>query len=139
MCHRRAPVPEPAGGQAGFSLLEVLIATVILSLTLAIILQGQAGGLATQAADASRLQATWVAEQVLLDSGQPGKLQPGRWRGQQGAFRYEVEAIPQYRLPLSHLGRVVACYVLTVTVSWQEKGRPKSLVVYTLRTRQEKS
>ncbi len=53
----RAPAPDQAEGQTGFSLLEVLVATLILSLTLVVILQGQAGGLATQAANSSRLQA----------------------------------------------------------------------------------
>lgn len=133
------PAPDLAEGQTGFSLLEVLVATLILSLTLVVMLQGQAGGLATQAANSSRLQAALLADKILNDYGQPGKLAPGRFQGQDGPWRYEVEITPQYRLTLTQTETAIACYLLQVKVSWSEKGRQRSLVTRTVRVRLGKS
>lgn len=120
--------------QSGLSLLEVLVATTIMSMTLVVLLQVLVGGLHARESGRRRLQAMSVAERVLLEYARPDVLAPGRQRGQDGAFAYIVQIEPQYQLSLEMNNSQIICYLIQVNVSWTERGRVKNLSTATVRT-----
>jgi general secretion pathway protein I len=90
-----------AGGRAGFTLIEVLVAVAIVSIALLAALR--AAGQGTTNADElrSRLLAGWVAENRLAEHRARGDWLPlgmergtGRQGGAEFAWREEVTALP---------------------------------------------
>ncbi|MCL6622282.1 MAG: prepilin-type N-terminal cleavage/methylation domain-containing protein [Syntrophobacterales bacterium] len=136
-----SPVPSEGRqrllGARGFTLLEVLVSLALVSLLAAVLLQVMTLGLRAQRASQLRTQALEVAGNLLQDfTREEGmRLAAGRRTGTQGPFRYEVVVEPQYALPLEGRPEIrVACYLVRITVAWEEQGRPRSLALTTLRT-----
>ena len=123
---RRAP-----GRQAGFTLLEVLVAFAILSMTVVVAVQGFAQGLRLLKLSGDHQQAALIADQKLREMVTPKE---GTESGSEGAFGWErvvkeiaaPELTPAGQQPKWHV------YEISVNVAWGESRRTVGLT--TLRT-----
>ena len=122
----------------GFSLLEVLVAATLMGLVLVVLLQVLTSALRAQEASRSHTQAVMVAEKVLWEYGDLRNLKRGSFQGREGRFAYQVRVEPQFQAPYAAQGRLLVCCLVQVTVSWEERGKTKSLEFQTLRTEAQK-
>jgi type II secretory pathway pseudopilin PulG len=118
---------------AGFSLLEVLVATTLMGLMLVVILQVLTSALRAQEASRSNTQAVLAAEKVLEEFSEKD-LARGTFQGREGRFDYQVRLEPQFQVPFPSRNKRLVCSLLQVMVSWEEQGKVKSLELQTLRT-----
>jgi general secretion pathway protein I len=125
--------------EAGFTLLEVLVALVILSVTLVAALQLVGGSLRLARASADHVAATLLADGLLAETG-PGPLPEGRRQGSDGPYRWvrEVTAAEALRpfAPDEPGADAVRLARVRVTVSW---GRDRRVELTTLRAWREGS
>jgi prepilin-type N-terminal cleavage/methylation domain-containing protein len=126
----------PAGkNEAGFSLLEVLVATGLMAVLAAILLQVMTLGLRAQKASLNQAQALEVASQVLQEYSREALLTPGTFQGKQGAYGYVVQIVPQYQVAAGRTERTqIMSFLVSVAVAWGEQGRPKTVELSTIRT-----
>jgi general secretion pathway protein I len=116
---------------AGFTLLEVLVAFAILSLTIVVAIQGMAQGLRLLKLSGDHQQAAMLADQKTREVVLPKE---GRESGTEGRFTWErtikpvsaPELAPAGQLPKWHV------YEIDVSVAWGEQRRAVS--ISTLRT-----
>ncbi len=121
--------------EQGFSLLEVLVATGLMAVLAAILLQVMTVGLRAQNASLNQAQALEVAGQVLQEYSREALLAPGTFQGNQRSFTYLVRITPQYEVAAGRTENTqITCYLLNVSVAWKEKGKPKSVELSTMRT-----
>jgi Tfp pilus assembly protein PilV len=125
--------PHPWRG-AGFSLLEVLVATTLMGLVLVVLLQVLTTALRAQEASLRRSQAVLVAEKVLQEYCAGFSLDAAQYQGREGEYAYRVSVTPQYEFSLQQTRGKVWAALIQVTVSWQEQGRVKSLELQTVRS-----
>ena len=129
---KEAPVSK---SEAGFSLLEVLVATGLMAVLAAIMLQVMTLGLRAQKASMDQAQALEVAGQVLQEYSREALLAPGAFQGTQGPYAYVVRVTPQYQVEAGRSGSTqVTCYLVAVAVTWGASDRPKSVELSTMRT-----
>lgn len=121
--------------ESGFSLLEVLVATALMAALAAILLQVMTVGLRAQKASRNRAQALEVASQVIQEYSREALLTPGTFQGRKEGFSFVVRIAPQYQIAAGRGGNTqVICYLVTVSVTWTERGAAKSVELNTLRT-----
>jgi len=118
----------------GFSLLEVLVATTLMGLVLVVLLQVLTGAMRAQEMTLEHARALQVAERALQESCTAMNLAAAQYQGQSGPYNYLVKVTPQYEVADQTLDRLVKCSLIQVTVSWQERGRNKSVSLETIRT-----
>ena len=117
--------------EAGFTLLEVLVAFAILSLTIVVAVQGFAQGLRLLKLSGDHQHAALVADEKAREVVQPKE---GKDNGTEGAFTWErvikevaaPELAPNGQNPKWHV------YEITVQVGWGDGKR--TVGVTTLRT-----
>lgn len=120
---------------AGFSLLEVLVAATLMGLMLVIILEVLTSTLRAQEASRSNTQAVLAAEKVLEEYSELRNYKEGTFQGREGRFDYQVRITPQFQVTFPVLqDKRLLCYLVQVTVSWMEQGKTKTLELETLRT-----
>jgi hypothetical protein len=125
--------PDRSGNE-GFGLMEVLVATGLVGLMLVVLLQILSTIFRTEEGIWNKNRALLVAERVLQESSWSANLAAGTYQGREEEFAYQVQVTPQYEVS-GPLGEVqLRCSLLQVTVSWQERGRQKRLVLETART-----
>jgi general secretion pathway protein I len=117
--------------QDGFTLIEVLVAFAILSLTVVVAVQGFAGGLRLLKLSGDHQRAILIADQKAREVVLPKE---GREEGTEGGFAWErvIKAVPAPELDVP--GRAAKWLVdgVTVQVAWGEQRR--AVGVTTLRT-----
>lgn len=119
---------------AGFTLLEVLVAFSIVSLTLTIVFSIFSAGLRTTARAADITRATQLAEGKLLALSVADTARPGVEEGaidERYRWRSEVQIPDWWRSSASV--SALAPRRLTVDVSWREGSRDFSVSLTTLR------
>jgi prepilin-type N-terminal cleavage/methylation domain-containing protein len=126
--------PKTVLSSPGFSLLEVLVATALMGLVLVVLLRVLSTSIRAQEACRGQAQALMVGEQVLGEYASLRELKPGRYGGEEGRFAYQVSLEPQYNLTAPGSETRVTCYLIQVSVAWQERGKAKSLRLQTMRT-----
>jgi prepilin-type N-terminal cleavage/methylation domain-containing protein len=126
-------------GSAGFSLLEVLVATTIMGLVLVVLLQVLTSALRAQGASWGHTQAVLVAEKILQENCEISTLARATSQGREGRYDYVVRVTPQYELADPFANKRVLCSLIQVTLTWQEWGRNKALELQTIRTVAQKS
>lgn len=122
--------------QAGFSLLEILVAFALLSLSLGVLLRifGGAGRIAGTADEYSR--AIIVAESLLASAGIETPLQPGETNGNvDDNYRWHLSVTP-YPMPEAlpnqqSLG--FKPYWVELSVEWGDQDDPRAFDLKTLR------
>lgn len=121
----------------GFSLLEVLVATALMGLVLFAIIEVLASALRAQEASRNNTQAVLAAQKILEEFGDKD-LARGNFSGKDGKFAYQVSLEPQFQAPYGPQDKQLVCSLLRVTLSWEERGKNKSVVFQTLRTTVQK-
>lgn len=124
--------------QHGFTLIEVLVAFAILSLSLGVMMQLFSTGLRNVALAEQYSRATTLAESQLAAVGIEEPLSAGQQSGEfPDGYRWQVNVQP-YLSPeeqdagVTELLPIVA-YRVDVTVLWSEGSRERSVTLTTLR------
>ena len=121
--------------QQGFTLIEVLVAFMILTLSVSVLLRIFSGGLNNVAVAGNYAQAVLVAESQLAAVGRSEPLLVGQSYGESGErFRWR-RTIESY-LPWEDdtaLTVPVSGYHVTVEVSWTHNGRDQQITLNSLR------
>ena len=126
------------GRDAGFTLLEALVAFIIAALALGALTQGAAGGLLSARVSGHTQEALSRAKSRMAVLGD--RLAPGEQRGDDGggyAWRVTVTPVatarPEQDNDPARSGRAVL-YAVTVTVSWRMDGGERQVVLSSQRT-----
>jgi general secretion pathway protein I len=127
---------RPQGnGSAGFTLLEALIAIVILALSLSALLQLYSTGLRGVANIDDHLRARLLAQSVMAEMSHDRRLRPGRLQGRLDKFAWtlsitpfdEGQSAPQQPGPWT-------LHRLALTVTWPQGRRMELQTLRLLRT-----
>jgi len=117
--------------EAGFTLLEVLVAFAILAISLGVLIPVFSGTLGRQAALADQKTATMLAQSKLDTVGSEIPLTDGASDGAfSNGFTWHVEVAP-YKF--EYTSRFVMPKLVTLTVRWPAKNGPRSLTLKTIR------
>ena len=128
--------------QRGFSLLEVLIAFAILSISLGVLLQAFATGMRNAALADDYTRATLYAESILAALGREAPLEEGERSGainEQFTWHSRItpytEGLPPPSEPTQGSEPMrVRVYQVSVAVSWAgARGKQRSVALETLR------
>ena len=118
----------------GYSLVEVLVAMVILSLALTVLMRIFSAGLISidRASDFS--QAVMVAESRLASAGSTAEISPGRTFGTQDRFTW-TQTIEPYMPEGTEISGALSvnAYIVTVVVEWMTGSRSRNLRLSTVR------
>jgi general secretion pathway protein I len=123
--------------QSGYTLIEVLVAFMILALALTVLLRIFSGGLRNVSVSSDYAIATLIAESRLAAAGIDAPLRPGETSGTEGArFEWTVnvqdyQPWPGYRSAAKGLD----AYRVTVTVEWPHGDNTRSVGLSTVRLR----
>ena len=117
--------------QAGFSLIEVLIALTILALSLAAFYQSFTIGAKTSHSAQMRTAAAMFAQSVMATKGVSALLEPGHDSGTDSAgFRWAVDV--DEAMPVDDsLTKKLRVFDITVEVTWDDGGDYK---IHTLKS-----
>lgn len=113
--------------------MEVMVAATLMGLVLVIILQVLTSTLQAQEASRSNTQAVLTA-QMVLENFSAREAAEGVFQGKEGRFAYQVTVTPQFQVPFPGQNKRLVCSLLQVMVSWEERGRTKTMELQTLRT-----
>jgi len=117
--------------QAGFTLLEVLVALAILAISLGVLIPVFSGTLDRQAALADQKTAAMLAQSKLDTVGNEILLTDGASEGTfSNGFTWHVEVAP-YKF--EYTSRFVTPKLVTLTVKWPAKNGPRFLTLKTIR------
>lgn len=127
---RRRPAGARSAGQAGFTLLEVLVALVILSIAIVASIEGFAQGLRLLKLAGDHQRAMLIADQKVREVLDPDE---GREAGTEGAFRWERVTKAIVAPDLTPVGGGLPrgrAFEIDVRVSWDAR---RQIEVRTLR------
>jgi general secretion pathway protein I len=121
------------GDEAGFTLVEVLVALAMLSAGLALVLSMISNGLGWTASAQQMAEAGSLAQSLMARVGTELAIQPGEHTGEfTGGYRW--------RLTLAPYGEVrqgddspIALYAVSTEVAWTEHDMPRSYSLTSLR------
>jgi general secretion pathway protein I len=120
----------------GFTLIEVLVAFMILALSLSVLFRIFSGGLNNVAVAGDYAQAVLVAESQLAVVGRSEPLVAGQTYGESGErFRWR-RIIEDYMPWEDETALRVSGYRVTVEVSWTRNGRDQRIILNSLRVQQ---
>jgi len=120
--------------QRGFSLLEVLVAFAILSLSLGVLLQVFGTGLRNTALAEEYSQATLHAESLLTLLGTETPLTAGTLEGRiDETFHWRSTVAPYQEEGLDTENSSAQPYRIVVEVFWESASRTRSVALETLR------
>jgi len=107
------------GTARGFTLLEVLIAIVVLALSFSALMQSHSAGLRGVAMLDDHLQARLLAQSVMAEWGNDRALRPGTVRGGFDKFAWTLSIAPLEDSPAPRTAATTwTLYRLVLQVSW---------------------
>ncbi len=114
------------GKEGGFTLLEVMIALAVISISFIVLLQAQNANMVRSAHADRMVRAALIGEKMLAEVDSTGDLAEGEWEGEEEAdkilFFWTKRIEPS---PVGELKKV------TVTVGWEgEEESPFTLETY---------
>lgn len=121
--------------ETGFTLIEVLVAFMILALSLAVLFRIFSGGLTSVAVSGDYSRAIQVARSRLAAAGTSEPLLPGVSRGDDGERFHWQRTVSRYLPPQAAdrpQGRLAA-YSVTIDVYWETDGREKHISLESIR------
>lgn len=114
---------QHAGGQRGFTLLEVLVAFTVLAIMMTVLLRIFSDGFRGMTAADAHTLATLHAQSALASVGGEIPLTPGDWTGvHDDGFRWRVEIEPYEELGMIVPPRAFVAYRIMVVVEGQRTG-----------------
>ncbi len=119
--------------EEGFSLLEVMVAFTILSVSIGVLMQAFGGGtsLLSNAADQGR--AVSLARSQMARVGHEWPLTEGEYSGQWQKYQWRVilePYVPEEAVQILQRTRLLKA---TVMVTWEDRGRDRTYTLSTLR------
>ena len=119
----------------GYSLIEVLVAFMILALALTVLLRIFSGGLSNISASADYARAVLVAEAQLAGAGIAGELSPGETTGEEaGRYRWSRKVTAYPLVGTTGIAdQPVSAYQVTVTVEWPRGAQLRQVDLTSLR------
>lgn len=119
----------------GMTLIEVLVAFVVLSLTMAVIMQIFSGGMRNARLAESYSRAVFLAESKMAAVGLERPLVFGEESGQAGEdMQWRVSVTPAEEDPATNTQLLpVRLYQVRVTASWGENDRERKFELLSLR------
>jgi prepilin-type N-terminal cleavage/methylation domain-containing protein len=125
-------------GEAGFSLIEVVVALALLGLVLAVLIDSVRSGLGSASRAAALAPPLALAEAKLAAVGITAPLAPGDTSGQDASGIGWRVSVDDYRDdgfagPSADAPGVPKLYRVRVTATWQQGGAPRSLSLESLR------
>lgn len=123
--------------EAGFTLVETLVALVVMIAAATMLYRGLSGGLrVSNAADGADL-ALLIAQQRLAAAGVETPLQAGRQEGAEGNVLWQVDLRPYITPEETARAAGLQAFWATATVTWRDRraARPRSLQLTTLKLR----
>jgi len=132
---------QPAVRQSGYTLIEVLVAFMILALALTVLLRIFSGGLRNVSVSSDYATATLIAESRLAAAGIDDPLRPGETSGTEGErFTWTVsvqdyQPWPGYR----SAAKGVDAYLVTVNVEWPNGDNIRRVGFSTVRLHAKRS
>jgi len=134
MRDRRTNGPRRRGAAAGFTLIEVLVALLVLVLVLPPLLRIFSQGLTTTYASGDYAEAATVAESLLARAGATTPLVPGQDRGTQaGRYDWTLTIRPYTGDETVDARAPLALMEVVADVSWSRGPFSRSLTLKTLR------
>ncbi len=124
--------------QQGFSLIEILVAFVILAMSLSVIFRIFSGGLRNVALSEDYARAVLVAESQLSAIGVSEPLQSGVTSGEWGE-RFNWQRVIKRYQPWEQdreLDAPLLGYRVTVKVDWEHAGRSRQITLNSVRLKQ---
>jgi general secretion pathway protein I len=132
-------IPPAARRQRGFSLIEVLVAFMILAMSLTVIFRIFSGGLRNISLSQDYARAALVASSQLSVAGISEPLEAGVTAGEWGE-RYQWERVIEHYDPWPESRKLLVplrAYRVTVKVSWQHAGGNSQISLSSLRLQPE--
>lgn len=124
----------------GISLVEVLVAFVILALSITVLLRIFSTGLTNAILSQQYVEAVVVAETQLSQAGLTDELPPSVLSGKSGGMFYWQTKVEPYS-PWSDTDQTtmpVYAYLVNVEVSWRERGKDRHISLTALKLLQNK-
>ena len=120
-------------GERGFSLIEVLVSFVLLSMSLAVILQIFSTNLRAVDSVGKQNRALILAESKLAGLGNEIPLAPGELSGESGAFNWQLKVSPFIDDAGKDSGIIHELYEVAMTVNWERGAGSSGIELRTLR------
>ncbi len=123
--------------QQGFTLIEILVAFMVLTLALTVIFRIFSGGLRNVELSSNYTQAVLVAESQLAATGITAPLETGESSGEWGE-RFQWQRIIETYLPRDgekEPAGGIEGYRVTVNVDWELSGQKRRLTLSSIRLR----
>lgn len=120
---------------SGYTLVEVLVAFVILALALTVLLRIFSGGVRNVAVSSDYARAVLIAESRLASAGIEGVLSPGETSGIEDERFEWTQSVHEYTPSFYYKASVqkVPAYYVTVSVQWPHATGTRSIDVSTVR------
>jgi prepilin-type N-terminal cleavage/methylation domain-containing protein len=123
--------PHRSATEAGFSLIEVLVAVAIAAILLVPLVRNFSGNVGRSAAADASIEGTLLAESMLATLGARLPLPPGDDVVDEGP--YSITASVQPYADARGTGQSVIPYELAVRVSWQDGRHQRSVTLRSIR------
>jgi len=120
---------------SGYTLVEVLVAFVILALALTVLLRIFSGGVRNVSVSSDYARAVLIAESRLASAGIEGILAPGETSGTEDERFQWVQTVHEYTPSLDYeaSAQKVPAYYVTVSVQWPHANGTRSIDLSTVR------
>lgn len=124
--------------ERGITLIEVMVAFVILALSVTVLLRIFSSGLSNTVISQQYVDAVVLAETRMAQIGTTMEIIPGVESGEAGEkYIWKTVIDPYYPWQGSEDGKVpVSAFVVDVEVSWEEKGRMRNVVLTSIKLQQ---
>lgn len=123
----------------GFTLIEVLVAFMILTLTLSVLFRIFSTGLRNVAISAEYARAMLIAESQLAEAGISSPLELGVTAGESGE-RFRWRRVVERYLPYEEEEQLpelpVQAFEVTIEVDWERNGRVQQVSLSSIRLQQ---
>jgi general secretion pathway protein I len=119
----------------GMTLIEVLVAFIVLSVTMAVIMQIFSGGMRNSRLAESYSRAVFLAESKMAAVGLERPLALGEESGRAGEdMQWRVSVTPAEEEPTTNTQLMpVRLYLVRVTAAWGDDGRERQVQLTSLR------
>jgi general secretion pathway protein I len=119
----------------GMTLIEVLVAFIVLSVTMSVIMQIFSGGMRNARLAESYSRAVFLAESKMAAAGLERPLLPGEYSGQAGGeMRWRVSVTPAEDDATTNAQLMpMRLYQVQVTAAWGDDGRERQVELTSLR------